>query len=330
MILITGANGLIGSQIARLLLEKGHSLRALKRPNSNLGLLQDVEQQIEWVLGDVLDVASLDKAFEGVQYVVHTAALVSFAPNERAQMYAVNVTGTANVVNACLNSDVQKLIYVSSVAALGRPSVHGQANGATALIDETQKWEESPLNSHYAKSKYGAELEVWRGVAEGLNVVVVNPSVVLGEGDWHRSSTQLFKYVYDQKPFYTEGFVNYVDGKDVARAVVELTFSESKNERFILNAGTCSYRDLFGIMAAEFHKKAPAWRVSPALIPIVWRIEALRSWLTGKAPLITRETAKTARSRTIYDASKIKKELGFEFTPLNETVRRVCAFLQKK
>lgn len=326
MILITGCNGLVGQAVARLLLTQNHAIRAIKRPGSDLRLLRDIEDQIEWIEGDVLDVLVLEKALLGVEYVVHAAALVSFAPKQRAEMYQVNVEGTANVVNACLRAGVKKMAFISSIAALGRPVPTGNSTAAVS-INEGQKWEESPLNSHYAKSKYLAELEVWRGVAEGLPVVVVNPSVILGEGDWKRSSTQLFKYVYDQKPFYTEGFINYVDIQDVARAVVALLLSDIKNERFVLNAGHTPYRELFAKMAAAFGKKAPHWRVSPNLIPLIWRIEALRSWLTGNAPLITRETAKTARSRVVFDASKIKKELHFEFNSLDKTVTRVCEYL---
>jgi dihydroflavonol-4-reductase len=327
MILITGCSGLVGQAVARLLLQEKQPVRAIKRANSDLSLLRDIEPQIEWIEGDVLDILSLERAMEGVDYVVHAAAIVSFAPSERAAMYAANATGTANVVNACLQAKVKKIAFVSSIAALGRPAPNGQPTG-TLVINENQKWEDSPLNSHYAKSKYLAELEVWRGVAEGLPAVVVNPSIILGEGNWNRSSTQLFKYVYDQKPFYTEGFVNYVDLQDVAKAVVTLLFSDIKNERFVLSAGHTTYRQLFEEMAKGFGKKAPDWRISPALIPLLWRIEALRSWLTGKAPLITRETAKTARSRVVFDASKIQKQLNFKFNSLENTVARVCKNLQ--
>ena len=331
MILITGCNGLIGQAIAQLLLKDQRAVRAIKRKNSDLGLLRNIENQIEWIEGDILDISVLEDALEGVTHVVHAAAVVSFAPSQRAEMYQVNVQGTANVVNACLRAKTPKMLFVSSVAALGRPSSpQGLPADTTIIIDENQKWEDSPLNSHYAKSKYLAELEVWRGVAEGLAAVIVNPSIVLGEGDWTRSSTQLFKYAHDEKPFYTEGFVNYVDVQDVAKAAVALLFSDIKDERFILNAGHTTYQKLFSTMAAAFGKKAPAWRVSPALFPFIWRFEVVRSWLTGKAPLITRETAKTARSKFVFDASKLEKQLGFKFDTLEATVERVCKNLFKK
>lgn len=328
-ILVTGANGLIGSAIVRELLANGHRVRGLRRADSDLQLLGLQEQAVEWVEGDVLDVFSLEKAFEGVSHVIHTAAIVSFLPRDRDQMYAINVGGTANVVNVALNTDVQKLAFVSSIAALGRPDPRMIDKNKPTLINEDQKWEESPSNSHYGKSKYLAELEVWRGVAEGLSAVVVNPSMVLGEGDWTRSSTQLFKYAYDEKKYYTEGLVNYVDVQDVATALVKLLFSEIENERYILSAGHVTFKELFTKIAHGFGKKAPSKVVSPFLAEVIWRVEALRSWLTGSRPLITKETAKTARTKLIYDGNKITKALDFEYSALDETITRVCGALKK-
>jgi nucleoside-diphosphate-sugar epimerase len=170
---------------------------------------------------------------------------------------------------------------------------------------------------------------VWRGVAEGLNAVVINPSMVLGEGDWTRSSTQLFKYVYDENTYYTEGLINYVDVQDVADIVTKLLFLNIKNERYIVSGGHVTYKALFEKMAAGFGKKAPSKKIAPLLAEIVWRVEAFRSWLTGSRPLITKETAQTARTHFIYDGQNVKQALGFEYKKLDETVRRVCEFLKK-
>ncbi len=292
-------------------------------------LVKDIQAEIEWIEGDVLDVLSLEEAFAGVTYAIHTAAIVSFIPRDRTRMYDINVNGTANVVNAALEEGIKKLAFVSSVAALGRPDPNKVAPGAVSVIDENQKWEESPLNSNYGKSKYLAELEVWRGVAEGLAAVVVNPSMVLGEGDWQRSSTQLFKYVYDEKKYYTEGLINYVDVEDVAESIVKLLFSDIKNERYILSAGHVTYRELFTKIATAFGKQPPSKVVSSFMAETIWRVEALRSWLTGSKPLITKETAKTARTKLVYDGQKIKQALGIDYKTLDETVNRVCAFLTK-
>lgn len=329
IVFVTGTNGLIGSVTARRLLKDGYRVRGLRRSTSDMRLVQDIYAQIEWIEGDVLDITALDEAMEGVTFIVHTAAIVSFIPRDRHQMYDINVNGTANVVNAALMAGIKKMAFVSSVAALGRPDPSKLSEREATVIDEHQKWEESPLNSHYGKSKYLAELEVWRGVAEGLPSVVVNPSMVLGEGDWSRSSTQLFKYVFDEKKYYTEGLINYVDVQDVAAAIVTLLFSEIKNERYILSAGHVTYKELFEKMAAGFGKKAPSKVVSTLMAETIWRVEAIRSWLTGSKPLITKETAKTARTKLVYDGQKIKQELGFQYKSLEETVTRVCDGLKK-
>ena len=329
LILVTGANGLLGSAIVNYLLANGHRVRGLRRSGSDMKLLHKVEAKIEWVEGDILDVLALEKAFEGVMYVIHTAAIVSFIPKDQEQMYRINVQGTANVVNTALGSGVRKMAFVSSVAALGRPDPRMLDASRPTVIDEDQKWEESSLNSYYGKSKYLAELEVWRGVAEGLSAVVVNPSMVLGEGDWTRSSTQLFKYVFDENKFCPEGLINYVDVLDVAEATVKLLLSDVKNERFVLSAGSTTYRELFTKIAEGFGKRQPSKLVSPFLTEIIWRIEALRSWLTGSKPLITKETAKTSRTKLIYNGAKIRQTLDFTYKPLDETIARVCKTLKK-
>lgn len=330
MILLTGANGLIGSAIARRYIQAGVPVRALKRANANVSLLQDLEGQIDWVEGDVLNSSSLSDAINGVTAVIHTAAVVSFAPKDRAAMYKINVEGTANVVNVCLDAGIQKLGFVSSVAALGRPSAHEFASDQPIYIDETQKWEESPLNSEYAKTKYLAELEVWRGVAEGLNAVIVCPSVVLGEGDWNRSSSQLFKYVWQERPFYSKGSLNYVDVIDVAEAVFQLMNSSISDERFVLSAGTTTYQELFNKIATSFGKKPPPYAISPLLAAIAWRFEAVRSWLTGKAPLVTKETARTSFNHFVYRSNKLIDATNFNFTNLDDTIKRVSTFFANK
>jgi dihydroflavonol-4-reductase len=328
--LITGVTGLVGSAVAKELLSQGCQVRALVRDISSASKVAALSDKIEVVEGDILDIFSLEKAFEGVDYVVHAAAMVSFSPKERDQMYKVNVEGTANVVNVCISSKIKKLCFISSVAALGRPAQNLSKTGEQIQIDENQKWENSETNSHYAITKYLAECEVWRGQAEGLSMVILNPSIVLGEGDWTRSSTQLFKYVFDEKPFYTQGFLNYVDVLDVAKAAGLLLFSDIQNERFCISAGLVSYKTFFESIADSFGKKRPGIEVKPWLMNIIWRFEAVKSWITGRAPLITKETAKTSRLKILYRNDKVKKALRFEFRPLEDTINRVCGYLANK
>lgn len=321
-VFITGATGFIGSHIARRYLAAGYRVEALTRTKGHTGLLADVADQIAWHEGDIMDIPSLEMAIRGNLDVIHAAAVVSFSPKDHERMVRINAEGTANVVNVCLKAGIRKLGYVSSVAALGRPA---NKSGTTepVRLDETQKWEDSPNNSEYAKSKYRAELEVWRGVAEGLSAVMVNPSIVLGEGDWTRSSVQLFKYVYDEKPFYPAGLVNYVDVLDVVESLFRLMEADSvTNERFILNAGTIPYKELLEQMAVVLHKRPPRMRMPPALTHLLWPVEAVRAWLTGSTPLITRETARSSSSRYAYDGQKIAETLDFQYRPLSETLTR--------
>ncbi|NIJ53523.1 NAD-dependent epimerase/dehydratase family protein [Dyadobacter arcticus] len=329
-VLITGATGLVGSAVARRFLSDNYEVLALYRRGADRSLLSDVDSRVNWVEGDIMDISSLENAMEGVDFVVHTAAVVSFIPKDRKIMYRVNVEGTANLVNVCLNYPVKKLCHVSSIAALGRPDSRKLIPGKTTMLDESQRWEDSPENSEYAKTKHLAELEVWRGIAEGLNAVIVNPTLILGEGDWNKSSTQIFRYVYQEKPFFTEGIANYVDVRDVADIVFRLLHSEVSAERFLLNAGSISYKNLFSMIAVAMNKKKPWLRVGPGLAGIIWRVEALRTFLLGTKPLITKETAQSAARNISYRNDKIRNILNFEFQPLEKTVARVSESLLKQ
>lgn len=321
---LTGATGFIGSHIARRFLRAGYIVEALKRPDSNYGLLTDIADQLTWHEGDVTDIPSLEAAIKPGCDVIHAAAIVSFIPKERGRMEKINVEGTANVVNVCLKVGVRKIGYVSSVAALGRPDPKKGQTAHPQRITESQKWEDSPNNSYYAQTKYRAELEMWRGVAEGLNVVMVNPSIVLGAGDWNRSSTQLFKYVNDEKRFYPAGLVNYVDVQDVTEALFGLMESQVSGQRFILNAGTIPYKALLEQMAVVLNKRPPKTHIAPWLAEIGWRVEALRSWITGKPPLITRETARSASSAYQFEGSNINHVIDFQYRSLTETLQQAA------
>ena len=334
MILITGATGLTGSHLALELTRRGSKVRAMKRKDSSMAMIRKVfdlyaenpEDQfsmIEWVEGDLLDIFSLEDAMEGVEEVYHCAALVSFLPEDKKKLMRMNTEGTANLVNAAIEKKIRKLCHVSSIAALGRPEQQSD------LIDENLVWKTSKHNSMYAISKYGAEREVWRGTAEGLDVVIVNPSIILGLAGPGMGSSRLFNTVYNGLRYYPPGQNGFVDVRDVARAMIALMESDIQNERFILNAVNLEYRKLFSLMAEEFGKPAPSVKVSPALSGLAWRIEKLRSAITGVKPLITRETANTAVQQYTYSSEKIKKAIGFEFTPIEDTLRHFCGVLVK-
>jgi nucleoside-diphosphate-sugar epimerase len=320
MVFVTGGSGLIGSFLIAQLLEQGHPVKALVRSTPNN---IPSHPQLTYITGDILDVSVLQSAIQDGDFVFHCAGLVSYAPQDADLLMQINVEGTGNIVNACLARQDVKLCHVSSIAAIG------QQKGKYTLT-ETAKWDPNATHSVYASSKYFGELEVWRGVAEGLDAVIVNPSVVLGPADWHRSSTQLFKYVSDQKAFYTAGSINFVDVRDVVSAMLALTFSETRSERFILSAGQVTYQDFFNLIATYLDRKAPGIRVPKAMTEVVWRLERLRSLVTGQRPLITKETARIAKKNYLYANDKIKKWLPFEFKTLAETVEWCCRELQLK
>ncbi len=328
-VLITGATGLVGSHLVRRYRAAGREVVAFKRPASSPGLLADIADQLTWAEGDVLDIPSLEAAIQPGFDVIHAAALVSFSPKDRDMMERINVEGTANVVNASLKAGVRKLGFISSVAALGRPTIRTSSNDVTA-INESQKWEDSPENSFYAQTKYRAELEVWRGVAEGMFAEIVCPSIILGVGDASRSSSQLIQYAADEKLFYPAGLCNYVDVLDVVDVLfmlMERPVSPTNGERadrYILNGGTIPYRELLSTIATALGKRPPLIRVSPMLAQLAWPVEAVRAWLTGSTPLVTRETARSASGQYRFDGQKITQAIDFQYRSLADTVHRVA------
>lgn len=324
MIFITGSNGLIGSFIIRKLVSENGSIRALHRKDSNLDMLKDIAHKIEWVEGDISDIGFLDKNLKGVNTVIHAAAVVSYTPSEKKKMFHVNIDGTANIVNASLNNKVKNFIHISSVAALGRKK-------NSPVVDEKIYWENSTYNTNYAVSKYLAELEVWRGMEEGLNGVIVNPSVVFGPGDWNSGSTKIFKYLWEENNFYTRGEMNFIDVRDVAEIIYRL-LNEQKGfgERFILNSIKMPYKEVFFKIADEFGKKRPKFEASAIVSEMAWRMEALRALFTNKNPLITKETARLSRHSFMYDNGKISNLLNYKFIQPEETIQWVCRELIKK
>jgi dihydroflavonol-4-reductase len=319
MILVTGGTGFLGAYIIKELVEKGHTVRAIRRSSKLPSFIPSaVFDKVEWVEGDVLDINALENAMEGIETVIHSAAVVSFIKKERENMYRVNVDGTANMVNIALEKNVRRMIHISSVAALGRTAGGGH-------VDEDKKWEESKINTHYAKSKYKAEIELWRGFSEGLTGVILNPGTILGFGDWNNSSCAIFKNVYEEFKWYSAGINGFVDVQDVARAVVLFAENNITEERFIINGDNWPFQQLQDTMANSFNKKRPSGKATSFLMALAWRLEKLKSLFTGKKPLLTKESARVAQSKTYFDNDKILKALpGFSFTPLEETVKTAC------
>jgi nucleoside-diphosphate-sugar epimerase len=324
MILVTGGTGLVGSHLLKELVKINKPVTALYRSAPSSLLSSEENSKINWVQGDILDVSLLENIMQGMQQVYHSAAVVSFSPSRKPELFKINVEGTANVVNAALNAGVKKLVHVSSVAAMGRLREN-------QLINETMYWTPETSNSNYGHSKYLAELEVWRGIAEGLPAVMVNPTLILGAGDWNLGSTKLFKSAYDEFPWFTNGQSGFVDVRDVVRAMMMLMESDVQSERFIISAENVLYKDVFGYMAKSFGKRPPHKKVTPFIASLVWRLEWLKSKLAGKEPLLTRETARTGQTVVEIDNRKFLRHFpGFRYIPVAQSIAETCNGFVKK
>lgn len=334
MIFVTGGTGLLGSHLLVELLKRGNKIRALKRKSSDLGQIKAVFHhffkesantqfaKIEWVEGDILDIESLEEAIPGCEVVYHCAAMVSFRKKDFKKLMKINKEGTANVVNVSLAHNVQKFCHVSSTAAIGRTSKE--------FYTEDNKWVTSDENSNYAVSKYSAENEVWRAREEGMDVVIINPSVIIGVGDWNESSLTIFKEVRKGLKFYTSGTNGFVDARDVAFVLCELADGNRINERYLTIAENIAFKRLFEMIAVEFDMKPPSIEAKPWMAGLVWRIEGMLAVLFGKKQNITKETAHSSMVTTKYSNEKVKKELDFEFIPIEQSIKETVAYFKSK
>ena len=323
MIFVTGGTGLVGSHVLLKLAQKSKDFKALKRSCSSLDICKsvfsyyhanDLFVKINWVDGDINDISSLEEGMKDCNLLFHCAAIVSFSPFDIELLKKVNIEGTANVMNVALTSGIKKAAFVSSIATLDHET-HG-------LVNEECHFKVTNLVSNYAFSKYFAEQEVWRASAEGLDIVIINPSVILGPGNWGKGSSKIFEKIYKGLKFYTSGSTGYVDVTDVAEAGIQLLFSNIKNERFIINGTNLKYRDCFDRIALALGKKKAFIKVTPFLKEIAWRFEALKSLITAETPLITKETANSAMTKKAYSSTKIQKKIGFQFTDIDVTINK--------
>ncbi len=322
MIAVTGANGLLGSFVAKQLHGEAIPFVAIKRESSDASLVGNLP--IAWRESDILDMTGLCQALRGVDTVIHAAALVSFNPRDREKLYQVNVEGTRNVVNACLEAGVKRLLHVSSVAALGRKK-------GTFEVNEESRWQDSAFNSDYAETKYLAELEVYRGQEEGLQIDIINPSIILAPANWHNSSAQLFKYAWEEKPFYTDGLLNYVDVRDVSRVIMKLlAHGQGNGERIIVNGGAVSSGELLAKIAQRLGKRPPPIKVSHGLLFVLAWFESIRAWLTAKQPLVSTQSVRAAQDKFCFSNKKAMDQLKMKFILLDETLDWCCSYYRQK
>lgn len=324
-ILITGATGLIGSHIVRRLWKEGyHNVSALKRSTSKMDLLLDVEDKLNWLEADVTDIVSLEPCFDGVDVVIHAAAVVSYDPKKSDLMNDVNVQGTANMVNLALDFGVKRFVHISSVAALGK-------SDKTNVRNEDTEWDHSVNTTDYAISKYKSEKEAWRGYAEGLSMVMLNPSFVIGASNWTESSSRIWGQMAKGIPYYPMGSNGYVDVRDVSQAAIKAMNSDFNGERFVLSAETIPYKTAFHWIAEAIGAKIPSRALTPLVRNIAWRLDWLRSKITGSSQLLTSASAESTAHETHYDSTKSREVLDVNYRPLKKSIEDVAhIFLQSQ
>ena len=317
MILVTGGTGFLGSTLIKLLIEQGNAVLAIKRASSKIPDLLKASSLIQWIDADVTDYFALADIFENITHVYHCAAKVSYQKEDAQDLYLVNVDGTSHIVNLCLEHHA-RLIHVSSIAALG-------TSKNKKPVNELDKWEYDPKMSNYALSKYKSELEVWRGINEGLDAVIVNPSVIMGIGSYKKGSGAIFELVNNGIKIYTGGTVGIVDVEDVANVMIQLMNSESiSGQRFILNSENISNKELLHRIALLIDKTPPAIKANNLMLSAAWRISKIISKITGKKPVITEESARAASELLAYSNEKISTAIDYKFKPLNLTLEQIA------
>jgi nucleoside-diphosphate-sugar epimerase len=329
MIFVTGGTGLIGSHLLVELSTSNSSITAIYRNKNKLARVKQLFcyyfggekgsenfEKITWKPCDLLDVVTLEELLKGHEYVYHCAAIVSFAKRDFKKMYAINCEGTANVVNTCLAVGIKKLCHVSSTAAVGKKDI---AEGE--YIQEDANWEKTDETSGYSITKHRAEMEVWRGVEEGLPAVIINPSIVFGAGNWEESSLVLFRTIEKGLLFYSPGSNSFVDARDVATQMARLMNSGIVNERFLCIGHNTSFKTVFDTIAHNLKKKPPKYKVNPLLMGIAWRLATFWAGITFSRPTITKASAKSAFSKQKYTREKLDKVLPHPYYSLEESIQ---------
>ena len=328
--LVTGATGLVGMHIVLDLLSQNKKVCATFTKNSNRSIIKHVfshygfsnyYDKVKWIKMDLEDVTEVYQAIKGVDFVYHSGAIVSFNKSDYEQMRRINIEGTTNIVNACLEHKIKKLAFISSVASIGREG--------KGKYSEKNKWNSRKENSFYALTKYKAENEVWRGMEEGLNAVITNPGIIIGPSHWGRSSTTIFKQIHKGLSYFPEGKNGFIDVRDVARATIALMDSKINRERFILVGENLPYKSVFDDIALCLNKPKPYKKATKSLLEIAWRLEAIRCFITNKKQSITKETARTASQINIYENQKIINALNYNFKTIKEAISNTSKFLLK-
>jgi len=327
MILVTGGTGLVGAHLLYHLLKNDEKIRVIYRSKDKIESVKKVFSyytddvtlidKIDWFKADITEVPAMIPAFVGVKKVYHCAAFISFNPKDYIEMRKINIHGTAIIVNLSIDAKIDKLCFVGSIASVGE-SINDQ------LITEENEWNKELDNSGYSITKFGAEMEVWRASQEGVEVVIVNPGVILGSGFWQSGSGKLFSQVYNGFKYFTEGITGFVGVKDVVKTMILLTESTIKNQRFILVSENKTYKDVLFAIADGFGKKRPSKKIKPWQTTILWRFSAFVAKISGVQPLLSKYSARSAHSVSKYSSQKIKEALNYQFEKVDTVIKDVC------
>ncbi|MGY5356043.1 SDR family oxidoreductase [Wenyingzhuangia sp. IMCC45467] len=331
MILVTGGTGLVGAHLLYKLCNTNEKVVALYRDEKTKRITQEIfelyksiktYEKIIWRQADITDIPALEIAFKDITYVYHAAAMVSFSPKDSDKLRKVNIEGTANIVNLCISNHIKKLCYVSSIATLSKKP-------GSNIMDENSEWNPEGDHSDYSLSKFGAEMEVWRGSQEDLEVVIVNPGVIFGFGAWNVNTGKLIQKIRNGFKFYTSGITGVVDVNDVTNAMISLMMSNIKNERFVLVNDNLSFKDIFTLIANKLSVKPPQYKISRSITEVVWRINSFFSFISfGNLQVgLNKYSAKAAQKKRYYNGNKIKKSVDFNYTPFDITIDKIASKL---
>lgn len=336
MILVTGGTGMVGSHLlfklvsntqpVRAIYRRAHKLESVKKVFSYYTAnVDELYNRIEWVEAHINDIPALEMAFANVTHVYHCAAFISFEPDKYLQLRKTNINGTANIVNLCISNSIKKLCYVSSIAAIGI-----EPNPDTLITEQTE-WNPEADNSVYAITKYGAELEVWRGTQEGVDAVIVNPGIILGPGFWNGGgSGSLFRRIHKGLKHYPKGTTAYVDVWNVVDVMLQLVASDFKNERYIVISENLTFKSFNDKVTKAFNMPSIRKEASPFLLAIAWRLDWLNHKLFGKRRKLSKQLAHSISTKTVYDNSKIQQDLNFEFKSIDTSVSEVVNFYMEE
>ena len=327
---ITGANGFLGVHIIHHLLKNGHTVRAIMRPSSSLAEFNKVKEcydlspveydNLTWHPCELFDIVGLQESFNGVDYVMHLAGVISYLKRDFKKLFRINHSYTAHVVNVAMHVGVKKLLYCSSIAAISK-------KGNASLVTEDAEWDNELPHSNYGFTKHLGECELWRAQEEGLSVVAINPGIILGYGDWNKGSNQLFKNASSGFPFYSNGVTGWVGVKDVARIAEQLCLSDITGERFIVVSENKCFKEVADYMTKALGTKNPSIEIKGFLYKAVYGIMVIKEFL-GLRGMLSKETVRASVSQNYFDNAKIKKALNFEFENIEEVVKEAVSVVR--